>query len=309
MASLQRKPKNQRSKRALHSREPKIIENTKKSLIIKGPKTSDVVVKALKDVHSMKKPNSIIFQKKNMTRPFDDHTSVEFLSQRNDCSLLCYGSNSKKRPHNLVWGRFFDHQMIDLIETSINGSTFKTMQEFSSGRKSVVRVDSKPCFVFMGDDWGRDPDLKALKSLFLDFFRGFTVESVDLAGMNRVIVMAASEKSVYFRHYGILLKKSGSRLPKVVLEEVGPRMDLTVGRRLTGSNELRKMSMRQARAASVPKKKNISRSNMGDKLGRVHMNRQDFSKLELAKTKGLKKRNRPDEEEDAGKANAKKNKV
>ena len=51
------KPRNQKSKRALEAKEPKAIENAKSALFIRGPKSSDMVMKAMKDIHNLKKPN------------------------------------------------------------------------------------------------------------------------------------------------------------------------------------------------------------------------------------------------------------
>jgi hypothetical protein len=42
-------------------------------------------------------------QKKNEIHPFDDAGSLEFLAAKNECSLFTFGSNSKKRPNNLVF--------------------------------------------------------------------------------------------------------------------------------------------------------------------------------------------------------------
>jgi ribosome production factor 2 len=52
----------------------------------------------------LKKPNAVMFSKRNAIRPFEDITSLEFFGQRNDTSLFAFGSHSKKRPHNLVMG-------------------------------------------------------------------------------------------------------------------------------------------------------------------------------------------------------------
>ena len=59
MGVIQRivKPKNQRSKRALEAREPKAIENAKSAIFIRGPKSSELVMKAMRDLHALKKPN------------------------------------------------------------------------------------------------------------------------------------------------------------------------------------------------------------------------------------------------------------
>ncbi len=42
--------------------------------------------------------------------------------------------------------------------------------------------------------------------------------------------------------------------------------------------------------AQVKKTKNVSHDKFGTKLGRVHMQRQDFSKLQTRKLKGLKRK-------------------
>ncbi len=51
---------------------------------------------------SLKKPHAKMFNRLNPVLPFEDATSLEFFSERNDCSLVAVGSNSKKRPNNLV---------------------------------------------------------------------------------------------------------------------------------------------------------------------------------------------------------------
>ena len=86
----------------MDAKAPKLIENVKASLGIKGPKMSQLVGDVLKDLHKFKQPNSTLLTKRNITRPFEDVSSVEFLGKVNDASLFTYGSHSKKRPHNLV---------------------------------------------------------------------------------------------------------------------------------------------------------------------------------------------------------------
>ena len=44
-------------------------------------------------------------------------------------------------------------------------------------------------------------------------------------------------------------------------------------------------------------KKNIETDTMGDKLGRVHLGRQDLSKLQSRKMKGLKRRREVENED------------
>jgi len=77
-ASKVTKPKTQRGKRFLRERESKIDENAKRVMLIKGGKTSEQVTQALKDINLLKKPNSTMFHRKNILRPFEDQTSLEF---------------------------------------------------------------------------------------------------------------------------------------------------------------------------------------------------------------------------------------
>ena len=81
---------------------PKLVENVKSVVGIKGPKISQLAHDVLKDLHKFKAPQSMLLTKRNITRPFEDVSSVEFLGKVNDASLFSYGSHSKKRPHNLV---------------------------------------------------------------------------------------------------------------------------------------------------------------------------------------------------------------
>ena len=141
-----KKPKTKRAERYLLKREPKVIENVKSAMFVKGPKTSEIINKVLHNlVHSsvqlrflatnrllqymLKKPEAIMLQKHNQKRPFEEESEINFLSDKNDCSLFAYGTHSKKRPHNLILGRCFDHQVLDMIELGV--TRFQSIDEFS----------------------------------------------------------------------------------------------------------------------------------------------------------------------------------
>ena len=73
--------KHPRFRRMLKAREPRVHELVKPHLSLKGPKTSAVVTAALKDLHKLHQPESKMLQRNNLTRPFEDQSSVEFLCQ------------------------------------------------------------------------------------------------------------------------------------------------------------------------------------------------------------------------------------
>lgn len=51
--------------------------------------------------------------------PFENASTLEFWSQKNDAAFVLLGSHSKKRPHNLTMARMFNHQMLDMLEIGV----------------------------------------------------------------------------------------------------------------------------------------------------------------------------------------------
>ncbi|GAA6218553.1 ribosome production factor 2 homolog [Lates japonicus] len=279
------KPKTKRSKRFLESRAPKLTEDVKSAMIMKGGNTSQTITQALKDLYSLRKPNAVLYKKKNITRPFEDSTSLEFFSKKTDCSLFLFGSHNKKRPNNLIFGRLFDFHVLDMIELGIE--KYVSLSEIKA---SKCPEGTKPMLVFAGEAFDTDNEHKRLKSLFIDFFRGPTVSAVRLAGLEHVLHFTALDGKIFMRSYRCLLKKSGCRTPRIELEEIGPSFDFVLRRTHLASDDLYKLAHKQPKALKVKKKKNISHDAFGTKFGRVHMQKQDLSKLHTRKMKGLRKR-------------------
>jgi len=280
------KPKNQRSKRALEEREPKAIENTKTAIFVRGATCSDLVQKCMKDIAVLKQPHSVTFNKKNDIRPFEDATKVEFFCQKNDSSLFMFGNHNKKRPNNLIIGRMYDYHMLDMVELGVE--SFTPLQDFKTAK---VASGSKPCLMFAGESFA-DPankEFQRLKNLLIDFFRGPEVTNVRLAGIEHVIQITAVENKVLFRSYRIILKKSGTRIPRVELEEIGPSIDWVMRRSQLASDDLFKTACKQVKNVRSEKKvKNISEDDLGNKMGRVHVPAQEIKKIQTRKVKALK---------------------
>lgn len=87
------------------------------------------------------------------------------LCNKKEAALFGVGSHTKKRPHNIVLGRTFNYNILDMIE--LGADEFKAMSEFHN---SKVLPGLKPCLLFNGPAWDLNQDLKRLKSLFTDFF-------------------------------------------------------------------------------------------------------------------------------------------
>ncbi|KND01952.1 rRNA-binding ribosome biosynthesis protein RPF2 [Spizellomyces punctatus DAOM BR117] len=290
-------------KRALKKREPQTIEEAKPAVFIKGTTTSQLVMSVLKDLYSLKRPDAVLFGKRNEVRPFDDPRPLEFFSQKNDAALFVIASHSKKRPHNLVFARTFDYQLLDMVEVGVEKGV--PMEMFKTTKSAVGH---RPLLVFSGDAWDSTDELRTLKSILLDMYRGATSnDMVNLAGVEHLIcITAESAQKVYLRTYTIQLKKSGTRLPRVELEEMGPACDLVIRRCRTADTDLWKAATRVPKELKPQKEKNIERNELGDKMGRIHMHKQDLGKLQTRKMKGLKRGPAEDENEDEEEGQSKK---
>lgn len=278
------KPNSQRHRRYLDARAPKVHENPKKALFLKGGNSSEIVSTMLKEMYMLKKPNALLLKKRNMTRPFEDITSLEFLSKMNDTSLFMFGSHSKKRPHNVIIGRMFDFQLLDMIELGI--SNYQSLQSVKS---SKVAMGTKPCLLFSGPEFESEEDLRRLKSLFIDFFQGPVVDNVRLSGLEHVIQFLAVNGKVLLRSYRVVLKKSGTRTPRVELENIGPNVDFTIRRSKLAPDDQFKKACKKPKQAVPKKVKNVSTDMFGTKRGRVHMTSQNLQNLQLRKVKALKR--------------------
>ena len=144
--------------------------------------------------------------RKNKILPFEEESSIEFLSKKNDCSLFFLGTHSKKRPDNLTIGRLFDYHILDIMELGI--TNYKGMSEFPT--TYAPKEEMRPCFVFCGSEWESDEKLAKLRNLLIDIFRGRAAEMINLDGLEHAIICTAASGLVHFRHYAILLKKSGT---------------------------------------------------------------------------------------------------
>ncbi|KFD57021.1 hypothetical protein M513_02278 [Trichuris suis] len=283
--SLIRKPKTQAGKRHLQKRLPKLVENDKSTIFIRGSKTSRSLEQCFDNLVQLKKPNAVRLQRKNQFLPFIDETPFEKFSEKYDASLFCFISSSKKRPNNLVLGRMFNFNVLDMFEFGVEN--FASIYDF---KKCRVPIGVKPCLLFMGDEFQSDPVFVRMKSLLIDFFRGPVITKLRLQGIEYALMFTAADGKVLVRAYSIHLKKSNTAVPHVQLEAAGPSMDLIVRRNKIASDSLYKTACRVPSAVKPKKVKNTEQDVFGTTHGRIHVKQQSLDALSLSKIKGLKAR-------------------
>lgn len=76
-------------------------------------------------------------------------------------------------------------------------------------------------------------------------------------------------------------------MPKLELEPMGPNFDFKVRRRQEADPDVLKQAMRRPKVAKKDvekglgkKRKNIETDDMGDKVGRIHLGKQELGKLQ-----------------------------
>ncbi|KAH9998997.1 Brix-domain-containing protein [Russula vinacea] len=302
------KPKNARSKRVLEARESKEVEDPRTVIFVRGTHTGEVVNGVMKDLMALKRPHAISFSKKNVVRPFEDATSLEFWARKNDASMFVLGQSTKKRPNGLTIARMFDGRLLDMCELGVD--QFVSMDEFKTPKP---QPGHKPMLHFASELFDTHPRYIQLKSLLMDLFNGEVIESVYLSGLEHVFsitVAPSSEKlasvtddtqnegplpTVHIRGYAVKLLASGQRVPRVELVPMGPSLDLSLRRHQPADAELWKVAMRRPKLKKQDvekglgkKRKNLEVDEMGDLRGRVHVGKQDLAKLQTRKMKGLK---------------------
>ena len=201
-----------------------------------------------------------------------------------------------------------------MLEVLVRESSARVISQFAGAK---AKVGTKPMISFSGPGFEEESGKFFLaKSLFLDFFRagagaeGEAKRQVDIEGLQWMINFAAVEDEVeqggervqwvYMRCWRIVTKRSGSKLPRVEVEEMGPRIDMRLGRSRDAEGSMAKEALKKAKSTQAKPKKNIETDTVGDKMGRIHLGRQDLGELQTRKMKGLKRSREVEEAEEDG---------
>lgn len=203
--------------------------------------------------------------------------------------------------------------MLDMLEVHVVKDTARTLAQFKSEK---CKVGLKPLLSFSGTQFASPVSNQhtLAKSMFTDFFRGGESSTVDVEGLQLMINFAAGEDAqdgspakIRMRCWRIITKRSGQRVPRIEVEEMGPRIDFTMGRMKEAETVVWTEAMKKPKGVEVRlvrpdsmssllifglqarPKKNVDTDVVGDKIGRIHLGKQDLSELQTRKMKGLKR--------------------
>lgn len=285
-ALSKRTPKTHKGRRILAKRESRAVEDAKSVLIVAGNRCSNDAQTLLKDLHNLRSPLSTLFGRKHEMHPFEDVSKLETLCGKYDHSLFAFGSSSKKRPFRLILGRLFAGQTLDMQEFSVKD--YKPISKFS--QQGIV-LGSKPLVLFQGSPFEIDERMKRAKSLLLDFFSGARPQRVLLQGLEQVVVCSTMEgpapkggapapaPAITVKRFKLKMTKSGSKLPHVEIEEIGPSFVMELDRTKDPDRERWKQSIKVPKELKIKKVKNMSKDSMGKRKARIHTGKQDFDQI------------------------------
>jgi ribosome production factor 2 len=145
--------------------------------------------------------------------------------------------------------------------------------------------------VFLGDRFETEPALRLAKNILCDVFRGRPATRINLKGVDRVIVCTALADKVMFRQCAIAYKKSGTRMPRVELREMGPSFDFKTARHQEAPSDVKKRAYAKPKVGK--KTKNVEHDSLEGKVGRIYVEKQTgLEDMGMMKMKGLKRERR-----------------
>jgi ribosome production factor 2 len=175
---------------------------------------------------------------------------------------------------------------------------------------------------FASELFDTHPPFIQLKSLLMDFFNAEVINAICLSELEHVtsVFLAPTSTSlkdssdsesknlpkVHLRTYTVRLISSGTRIPRLELTPVGPFLDLSLRRHQPPDAELWEAAMKRPKTKTDAenglgkKRKDVEVDDMGDLRGRVHVMKQDLSKLQTRKMGGLRQILRMDGDEESG---------
>ena len=139
-----------------------------------------------------------------------------------------------------------------------------TARRIAQFKGEKTRLGLKPMISFSGTAWD-DPsrtEYVLAKSMLADFFRGPEVSEVDVEGLQLLISFFVGEESerddgsgtkpqIQMRVWRLVTKRSGTKIPKVEVEEIGPRIDFRVGRSRVADGGVMKEALKRAKKNEV----------------------------------------------------------
>ena len=284
----------------LESLMPKMIEDPKQCLFINTKNSTELMRMVLNDLYLIRRDFSKkLTKKEEIVNVVENRDSIEFLCKKNNTTFFALSSHNKKHPMNLTLGCLYDFHLLDYFDFEVTNFLPKSYFKVDT----VINSDLKPIIIFQGELFESDFNYDRLKKFFIDFFQLYDKENIVISEMRRIIAISIEndEKIVKIRNYQINGNlNSKANLSKINLIEIGPSFDLKERKFTLADEVLYKKTLKQPKGIQETKEKNIEKNKiLGEKRGRIHMQKQNLGAVSLKKFKKIMNKDRFDKKKKA----------
>lgn len=135
-------------------------------------------------------------KQKNDILPFEDVTPIEKFAFKYNAPLFMIALHNKKRPHNLIMGRMYEHTLLDIIEFGVDN--YKGLKDFK-----IEKISSgiKPLLIFNGELFETNYEYGRIKNLLVDMFQREVIKKIRLQGLEHVLSFTAVDNKILLRSY------------------------------------------------------------------------------------------------------------
>lgn len=285
------KPKSHKAKKLIEKKESILMNDPKHSVFMKGNKCAQMVTNTMRELHKMRDMfiSKCLLQKKNDIIPFEDVSAIERIADRHDAAFVCFGSHNKKRPNNMILHRMYNHQVLDMIELGIKDC--KTMQEF--GNVETIEIGQQPILLFQGDPFDLSENHIRFKNMMMDFFRIKHLTQVNILTCQRIITFTAKTNDgdiVMQQFESGTINESLAGQGEIEIKEIGPKVSMEIRRIKHADRDIWKAAtkVKKSKAKALEKKRNITKNELGQRIGKAFIQHQDLGTLALKKVKRRK---------------------
>ena len=296
----ERKALTHKGKLFLESLMPKMIEDPKQCLFINTKNSTELMRMVLNDLYLIRRDFSKkLTKKEEIVNVVENRDSIEFLCKKNNTTFFALSSHNKKHPMNLTLGCLYDFHLLDYFDFEVTNFLPKSYFKVDT----VINSDLKPIIIFQGELFESDFNYDRLKKFFIDFFQLYDKENIVISEMRRIIAISIEndEKIVKIRNYQINGNlNSKANLSKINLIEIGPSFDLKERKFTLADEVLYKKALKQPKGIKETKEKNIEKNKIiGEKRGRIHIQKQKLGAVSLKKFKKIMNKDRFDKKKKA----------
>lgn len=232
--------------------------------------------------------SKLYLQKNNDINPFEDNAFLISRAQRDEAGFLCFASHNKKRPDNLVLHRFYENQVLDVLEMGIE--EIETMEDFKNCM--TIETGQQPILIFQGDGFELSEKHMRFRTMMIDFFRIKHLEEINIVEANRIITFTSKgvNDPIFIQQFETgTINEALAGDNKITLKEIGPRIKFSLRRHTPPNSDLWKAATKRLKPLkTVDEKHNITRNELGQRIGKAFIQQQSLDTLALKKVKKRK---------------------